>query len=637
MQGIPTCTTVECENKPQTGLDWDCGPGDTDQTLPGFFNDTCTVACSFGFFSMMENGQTCMAAGDKEACELSARCAFLDSPGEDVEFAQTVCEVPADKRQKNFAELGFEVGPYMWTSFSDAKTADACLAKVGSTAEWRGKGEEFAGFRGLVEYVVFADGCHGYGTFYGIDDEQRHKPHDGVSEGSAAGAVRRAWYLCPVSDSVLIQLDLNSTGSNVSWKFMGRVVVDNQQVHRSFTCVLDTCPNVKGCPESFNAVEDCARSCPPGQAPLGELALAGTQEIVECRNRAPQVKNKCKPFPCKTPVNFPGVLSVDNYGTENGECGGDDIENGTTCMVNCRSLHYFFDNAYDGTPGPSTLLYPRSLPFVCNAGTFQIDPNSPESKTYSLTSSPSGVLGSEYSCLLQGSTAKTVEAVAATMGLKMPKADVKMLLENQDETIAALETGLRRAIAETEATVKVLPPLAEVADATENSAERRLQDAGESTNSILRVQFVAYSPDGSSSPAKISAALEEFRADEEAMKAQFMAALNEADLPRSVTVLGVSMSEPEVINYQVVTKPEKTVEELTRERMRDVAMLGSAVSLVVIVLCVFWSQIKPCVFFVARKLNCLRLAREFKERKRLKKLEKNKMKSEKSLQVEFAP
>jgi hypothetical protein len=567
----------------------------------------------------------------KEACELTARCMFLEDPGEDVEFAQSVCEISEENNMhlRNFAELAFEINDYMWTSWSDVRTADACLAKVGSTARWQGKGE-LTGTVGLVLYVVFADSCWGYGTFYGLEDPtvaSRHKEHDGVDEGSAVGKIRRAWYMCPVPDTVLNPLDVQSSGSNVSWKFMGRTMIEEEQVHRSFMCILDTCPDVPGCLETFSGVEDCYRSCPPGQAPGGDLALAGMDEIVECRNRKPVVETPCEPFPCKSPLGLPGVLSVDNH-ESGGDCQGDDISNGTTCHVSCRSLHFFFDQDYDGTEA-ATVYYPRSLPFQCTSGTFQMAVH-PDSLLPALKSSPRGVLGSEYQCLLQGSTATTVQAVSATMGLKMSKADVALLLEEEEKTITALEESLRKAVASTEATVKVLPPLAEVADTAQG---RRLSEPA--ATSILRAQFVAYSPDGKSTPESIATAINDFRADEEAMKAQFTESLKAAGLP--VTVLGVSMSEPAVINYNVVTKPEKSLEEITRERMRDVAMLGSVVSLFVIVLCVFWQQIRPCICFVGHKLNCVRIFREFQEKKKAAKQAKKMAKKQKSLQIEFVP
>jgi hypothetical protein len=595
---------------------------------------------------------------------------FPEELGRDVEFASSVCEIKEPAiREKNLAELAFDMeGDYMWTSWSDVKSADACLAKVGSRlppSKWQGQAdlgcprgivEGCRIFRGIVEYVVFAEHCWGYGTFYGIDNPQLHKDHDGIAPGSAAGRIRRAWYLCPVtqtSESVLHPLDLETTGSNISWKFMGRVTIDDEEVLRSFTCILDTCPDVPDCPGgpdsageilpgSFNAVEDCYRKCPPGQAPSldgkkGELALAGTDEIVQCRNRNPVETNKCAPFPCKSPVDMPGVNKVEDYDAGKygkGACNGEDITNGTVCYVGCRSFHHFFDNEYDGTELAAE-LYADSLPFQCTSGVLEMFLH-PSELTFPLASSPRGVLGSEYQCMLMGSTATTVEAVTATMGLTMPKADVAMLLENEAATIAALEKGLSRAIASTEATVKVLPPLSEAADVEEAPALRRLQESAEPYDtSILRAQFVAYSESGTSSPADITAALVEFRSDEDAMKAQFMQAFNDAKLP--VTILGVSMSEPTVINYNVVKKPDKDVEQLTRERMRTVALIGASVSAAVIVLCIFWQQIKPCIKFVLHKINCVRIARELKEKRAAKKREKKMAKKQKSLQVEFVP
>merc|ERR1719313_1608468 len=482
MQGVPSCTTVDCELKPQTGLDWDC-PGEDDQTLPGYFNDTCTVSCSFGYFTLLSNGEQCNAADEEKAerCTVNARCMFLEDPGtgrvdpsRSIEFASTVCEVPAEIQLKNFAEMGFEEeADYMWTSFPDANTQEACLSKVGSTAVWQGKGaascvhpkssssctpaEDVTGLRGTVLYVVFAgvddeEGCWGYGTFYGIENERAHKPHDGIGEGSAAAVppIRRAWYLCPVSETIRNPLDDQSTGSNVSWKFMGREPIDGEMVHRSFTCVLDTCSDVENCP-GLNAIEDCYRPCDPGQAPGGKLALAGTDEQVQCRDRKPVLVNACKPLDCKSPVDFPGVLTVGTYAgsaydveeiQSSQECEGTDIPDGTTCMVNCMRLHYFFDNAYDGTLSGSA-TYPRSLPFTCKAGNFQIAID-PTAGLTPVASSPTGVLGGEYQCLLEGSTAQTVPAVTATLGLQMSTADVQMLLENQEVAIAAIEDGLTR-------------------------------------------------------------------------------------------------------------------------------------------------------------------------------------------------
>ena len=83
------------------------------------------------------------------------------------------------------------------------------------------------------------------------------------------------------------------------------------------------------------------------------------------------------------------------------------------------------------------------------------------------------------------------------------------------------------------------------------------------------------------------------------------------------------MSEPADVKYNVVTPPEKTYEEQTRERMRDVATVGAAVSVVVIMFCISWAQIKPCVFFVAHKLNCVRIARDFVARRKAAKLAKH--------------
>jgi hypothetical protein len=399
---------------------------------------------------------------------------------------------------------------------------------------------------------------------------------------------------------------------------------------------------VRDCPDSFNAVEDCARACPPGEAPslpphkVGELSLAGNPEVVQCRNRKEEVVNPCMPLPCKSPVDFPGVLSVENYNNR-GDCTGEDIANGTVCEVQCRQLHYFFDTEY---VGEGVHFYPGIVPFLCNQGRFQIAA-APGSYIVGadgsvLKSSSDGVLGSEYQCLLEGSKAQTVDAVSATMGLTMPQAHVKLCLENEEDTIRGLEETLFRAIGGVEAvadtlTVNVLPPLTEVAVAEGSAAERRLSDA----LSILRATFVAYSPDDSFSTDGIIESLNEFRADEEAMKAQFTDALKKAGV--SVTVLGVSVSEPEVINYNVIDKPDKDLEAITRERMRDVAMIGSAVSVVVIVLCIFWTQIKPCVLFILRKLNFVRHARQFKERREAEKLAKKTTKKQKSLQVEFVP
>merc|ERR1711939_985934 len=131
----------------------------------------------------------------------------------------------------------------------------------------------------------------------------------------------------------------------------------------------------------------------------------------------------------------------------------------------------------------------------------------------------------------------------------------------------------------------------------ESPSLRRLQEPTEPfTTSILRAQFVAYCATAemcarfsrelrseicvddtgeekicSSGPEQIKTAFNTFREDEDAMKAQFMEALNEAscedlrpgddtceDLPRSVTVLGVTMSKPATISHSVVTAPEKS-------------------------------------------------------------------------------
>jgi hypothetical protein len=697
-QGIPSCTTSVCDFKPQTGLDWNCGIADEDQKLPGFFNDTCEVACSFGYFSMMEDGSTCLPDGGKDPCTLTSRCMFPEEPGDEVPFGETVCEIVSDLG-KNYADQGFfktyDVAEFLWTRLlTDVTDADACMAKIGSTAEWegdyKGPGAEpgpMVGQRGLVVYTAL-DGngvCWGYGTFYGEDVKDQngrdvYLEFDGLTEGHAqrmgggSPGVTNAWYMCPVtklSDNILDPLDLKTSGSNVTWKFMGRVWIGEEKVTRSFMCILDTCPpgspatesspsGVEGCPATFNAVEDCERSCQPGEAPGGELALAGTPEIVQCRNRKPFVERPCEPFPCKSPVFLEGVLDVIDVGQKKagelggsaGDCGGQeggDIRDGTVCRVDCRTLYRFYDEAYDPLAGSAEeqAYGPwASLHFICSGGSMRVadDPTQLSTAMQTLyplgrplVSSPDGVMGSEYKCLLQGSTSTTVASVTATVGLKMPQADVQMIVENEEAAIPALEQGLKNAIggADGKTEVSVIPPLAE-----ESDAPRRLQDqtAGFAT-SILRVQFVAFSPDGSTSLGDIKNSLNEFRADEDLMKQEFMAALNDAELPRAVTVLGVSMSEPQETNYVIVKESEKTLEQLTMEAMRRVALVGSGISGVVIFLCIFWQQIRPCIVCCARRLNFVRIAKEFHARRKAKKQAEKQLRKSNSLQVrtEWSP
>ena len=137
----------------------------------------------------------------------------------------------------------------------------------------------------------------------------------------------------------------------------------------------------------------------------------------------------------------------------------------------------------------------------------------------------------------------------------------------------------------------------------------------------------------------IKNSLNEFRADEDLMKQEFMAALNDAELPRAVTVLGVSMSEPQETNYVIVKESEKTLEQLTMEAMRRVALIGSGISGVVIFLCIFWQQIRPCIVCCARRLNFVRIAKEFHARRKAKKAAEKQLRKSNSLQVrtEWSP
>merc|ERR1712046_158857 len=67
--------------------------------------------------------------------------------------------------------------------------------------------------------------------------------------------------------------------------------------------------------------------------------------------------------------------------------------------------------------------------------------------------------------------------------------------------------------------------------------------------------------------------------------------------------------EPQETNYVIVKESEKTLEQLTMEAMRRVALVGSGISGVVIFLCIFWQQIRPCIVCCAKRLNFVRIAK----------------------------
>ena len=67
---------------------------------------------------------------------------FPEEPGDEVPFGETVCEIVSDLG-KNYADQGFFKGydeaEFLWTRLmTDVTDADACMAKIGSTAEWAG-------------------------------------------------------------------------------------------------------------------------------------------------------------------------------------------------------------------------------------------------------------------------------------------------------------------------------------------------------------------------------------------------------------------------------------------------------------------------------------------------------------------